>query len=119
MPKVTFDTSMSLDGFIAGPNAGPGKGLGEDTAPGRGRTRPGATGPGRGGGETSRRFASPCASTAGLLDEMQIHIAPVLLGRGVRLFDDSGPDHVELEIDRVVESPALTHVRYRVRPAGR
>jgi dihydrofolate reductase len=51
---------------------------------------------------------------AGLLDEMQIHIAPVLLGQGVRLFDGLGPDDIDLEIDRVIESPAVTHVRYRV-----
>jgi dihydrofolate reductase len=51
---------------------------------------------------------------AGLLDEMQIHLAPVLLGEGVRLFDDLGPERPQLEITRVIESPAVTHLRYRV-----
>jgi dihydrofolate reductase len=52
---------------------------------------------------------------AGLLDELQIHVAPVLLGSGVRLFEDHlGPEQVGLEITRVVESPAVTHLRYRV-----
>jgi dihydrofolate reductase len=51
---------------------------------------------------------------AGLLDEMQIHVAPVLLGEGVRLFEDLGSEHIELEITRVVDSPAVTHLRYRV-----
>jgi dihydrofolate reductase len=51
---------------------------------------------------------------AGLLDEFQIHVAPVLLGRGIRLFDNLGPDHVELECTRVIQSPVVTHLRYRV-----
>lgn len=51
---------------------------------------------------------------AGLLDELQIHLVPVLLGGGVRLFDWLGPDHVELEQTRAVQTPALTHLRYRV-----
>jgi dihydrofolate reductase len=49
---------------------------------------------------------------AGLLDELQVHVAPVLLGRGVRLFD--GGEQANLEIARVVDSPAVTHVKYRV-----
>jgi dihydrofolate reductase len=51
---------------------------------------------------------------AGLLDELQIHLAPVVLGTGVRLFDRVDPETLELEPDRVVDSPAVTHVRYRV-----
>jgi dihydrofolate reductase len=51
---------------------------------------------------------------AGLLDEIQIHVAPVLLGGGVRLFGDLDRAPVGLEITRVIESPAVTHVRYRV-----
>jgi dihydrofolate reductase len=52
---------------------------------------------------------------AGLLDEVQIHLAPVLLGDGVRLFE-SGPGLAQrtLECTRVVQSPAITHLRYRV-----
>jgi dihydrofolate reductase len=51
---------------------------------------------------------------AGLIDEMQVHVAPVLLGEGVRLFENLGPEHIELECTRVIESPAVTHLRYRV-----
>lgn len=45
---------------------------------------------------------------------LQIHVAPVLLGQGIRLFDHLGREHVALEATRVIESPAVTHLRYRV-----
>jgi dihydrofolate reductase len=48
---------------------------------------------------------------AGVLDEIQIHLVPLVLGKGRRLF---GEDQVELEIMRVVEAPGVTHLRYRV-----
>ncbi len=49
---------------------------------------------------------------AGLLDDMQIHLAPVLLRDGVRLFDHRGTEETELEATRVVHSP--THLMYRI-----
>ena len=51
---------------------------------------------------------------ARLLDEIQIHVAPILLGPGLRLFDDLGEDPPRLEIARVVHAPAVTHLRYEV-----
>ena len=51
---------------------------------------------------------------AGLLDEFQIHVVPLLLGGGVRLFDGNVPSLVELEAERVVASLAVTHLRFRV-----
>ncbi len=51
---------------------------------------------------------------AGVLDEIQVHVVPVLLGRGRRLFDVL-PAEVELEIVEVVARPDVTHVRYRVK----
>ena len=61
-----------------------------------------------GGAEAAQQFLS-----AGLLDEVQIHLVPVLLGGGVRLFENV-PAGRNLELTRVVDSPAVTHVRYRV-----
>ena len=55
---------------------------------------------------------------AGLLDELELHIAPVLLGDGMRLFDASlGLDThegIELTPARVIETPEVTHIRYMV-----
>jgi dihydrofolate reductase len=51
---------------------------------------------------------------AGLLDELEIHLAPLLFGEGIRLFERMGPEHIELENMRVVASPKVTHLRFRV-----
>jgi dihydrofolate reductase len=51
---------------------------------------------------------------AGLLDELQLHVVPLLLGDGVRLFDNLGTDPPELEQTRVIASPTVIHLRYRV-----
>jgi dihydrofolate reductase len=50
---------------------------------------------------------------AGLVDELLIHLAPVLVGGGVRLFDQVGPEQLALEVSEVVASPMVTHLRYR------
>lgn len=51
---------------------------------------------------------------AGLLDELQIHLAPLFLGNEVRLFDRPDLETVGLESTRVIESPRVTHIKYRV-----
>jgi dihydrofolate reductase len=53
------------------------------------------------------------ALAAGVLDEIQVHIVPVLLGRGRRLFDVL-PEEVELDIVEVIADAEVTHIRYRV-----
>jgi dihydrofolate reductase len=63
----------------------------------------------RGGAYTAQQ-----ALEAGVLDEVQIHQIPVLLGQGRRLFDVL-PALIELEIVRVIDTPEATHIRYRVR----
>ena len=59
-------------------------------------------------------YTAQRALAAGVLDEVQIHQVPVLLGAGRRLFDTL-PSLVELEIVRVIDTPQATHIRYRVR----
>ncbi|MGA8117279.1 MAG: dihydrofolate reductase family protein [Actinocatenispora sp.] len=51
---------------------------------------------------------------AGLLDELELHLVPVLLGQGRQLFQDMPPEHVELELRRVLEGAGVLHLRYRV-----
>ena len=54
------------------------------------------------------------ALEAGVLDEIQIHQIPVLLGAGRRLFDTL-PSRIELEIVQAIDTPQATHIRYRIR----
>jgi dihydrofolate reductase len=55
------------------------------------------------------------AIAAGLVDQAELHVVPVLLGDGgVRLLDNLGAPPPGLEIDRVIASPAVTHLRYRI-----
>jgi len=200
MRKVIFNMTMSLDGFIAGPNDGPGNGLGdggdrlfkwyfsgdiEIPIPGSpvlkvspesaelikesfetmgamvtgrrtfniagawGGNPPGApcfvvthTVPREwvkegspftfvtDGVESAIRQAKKAAGEknvvvttasilqqcliAGLVDEIDVDLAPVLLGAGIRLFDNLGTEPINLEITRVVEAPGVTHLRFRV-----
>lgn len=51
---------------------------------------------------------------AGLLDELQIHVAHVLLGGGVRLFDRMGSEHTELKSTRVIDSTGVTHLQFHL-----
>ena len=64
-------------------------------------------------GVSSASIAQQCLK-AGLLDEIQIDLAPVLLGSGVRLFDNLGTTPIELESLWVVEGTGITHLRFRV-----
>jgi dihydrofolate reductase len=179
--------SMSLDGFIAGPNEGPGNGLGDGghrlhewyfegadddvnrkvkdeslatgaIVAGRGTFEPAEGwggdhhdgvpiwilsrhGPGIDIGQwpnvtyvddirtamsEAKRAAgdknvlvhgaavTQLALAAGVLDELEIHLVPVLFGQGRRLFDNLDPEQIELERTRVLEGDGVTHMHYRV-----
>ncbi len=55
------------------------------------------------------------ALTAGLLDELELHVVPVLLGQGRRMFDNLGPEHIELQRTRILEGEdGVTHMHYHV-----
>ena len=90
MGKVLFHVGMSLDGFIAGPNRGP----------------------------KQQRRAQLCPRkqylNAGLIDEFEIALAPIVLGDGLRLFEDVDARKVSIEIVEAIHSPRVTHLRYSV-----
>ncbi len=201
MGKVVFNMTMSLDGFVAGPNDGPENGLGDggnalfnwyfsgdtplpisdgnmtlkvsaasarilkeamatqgagvwgrrtfDIANGWGghppmspafivthRVPPEWAGPGSvfsfvtDGVESAIRQAKQVAGdknvvvctasilqqclAAGLLDEIHVDLAPLLLGNGVRLFEHLGSQPIELERIRALAAPDVTHLAFRV-----
>ena len=62
-----------------------------------------------GGGNIAQQYLA-----AGLLDELELHVVPVLLGDGARLFDNLGGAAVELEQVRAVEAPGVAHLKYTV-----
>jgi len=60
-----------------------------------------------GGADVARQYLA-----AGLLDELQLNVVPILLGDGTRLFENIAG--VDLEQAEVIEAPGVTHLRYRV-----
>ena len=62
-----------------------------------------------GGAESINQYLA-----AGLVDEIDLHVASLVLGGGARLFEGVGPE-IALEQVRAVDAPGVTHVKYRVR----
>lgn len=62
-----------------------------------------------GGANTIQQFMK-----AGLLDELRLHLVPMLLGDGTRLFDAMTPDQIALERISVIDSADVTHLTFRV-----
>jgi dihydrofolate reductase len=62
-----------------------------------------------GGAQTGRQCIR-----AGLIDELSIHLIPVIFGAGTRMFESLGADHLQLENLAAVQTPAATHLRLRI-----
>jgi dihydrofolate reductase len=60
-----------------------------------------------GGASTARQFFAK-----GLFDEIEINLVPILLGRGERLFDDTGDDMHGLALVRTIAMPGVTHLKF-------
>src|SRR5919197_940179 len=153
MSATVLYMSMSLDGFIAGPNAGPDNGLGDggdrlhewsmiSIAPdgsidletirrsggvngqivdesmstgavvaGRGTFEPA----GGWGGDHHGAGVAQLALAAGVLDELELHVIPVLFGQGRRLFEGLAAEQIALDRTRILEGEnGVTHMHYRV-----
>jgi dihydrofolate reductase len=67
----------------------------------------------KGVGVGGANVAQQCIK-AGLVDEIGVDLVPILLGEGIRFFDNLGDARIELERTRVVEAPGVTHLRFRV-----
>ncbi len=62
-----------------------------------------------GGADIGRQYIG-----AGLVDEISIHLVPVLFGGGTRMFEHLGGEHIRLETTSVIQTPAATHLGFRV-----
>jgi len=130
MSKLRCHISISLDGFVAGPNQSEEFILTHhprDPVVMKGGTtfhfvtdgiesaleQAREAGGGKdvtlwGGGQVAQQYLA-----AGLLDELELHLVPVVLGDGARLFDNLRDAEVQLEQVRAVEAPGVTHLKYR------
>ena len=67
-----------------------------------------------GGAQTGQQFIA-----AGLVDELSLHVVPVLFGAGTRMFENLGNAHITLEPMATIQTPQATHLRLRVAKAAR
>jgi hypothetical protein len=133
MSSSVLYMSMSLDGFIAGPDDDAGQGLGSGGERLHDWLGDGGNGVSGRRGRAVRSSTScdhhgvpifvptrgkPPAPVSDLVnyvtDELEIHLIPVLLGAGRPLFGDLA-EHAELELTRVVDAPGVTHLHFRVK----
>jgi len=62
-----------------------------------------------GGADVIRQYLN-----AGLVDEISLHVAPIMIGKGVRLFEKIDKEKFSFEISKVINSPMVTHLFYMV-----
>ena len=62
-----------------------------------------------GGAQTGQQFIA-----AGLVDELSLHVVPVLFGPGTRMFENLGDTHIALEPLAAIQTPRATHLRLRI-----
>ena len=62
-----------------------------------------------GGAQTGQQFLA-----AGVVDELSLHVVPVLLGTGTRMFENLGEAHIALEPLATIQTPRATHLRLRI-----
>lgn len=120
MTKVCADITMSLDGFITEPSRGATRrrsGCRSSWSPASDAIRCAAA-HGRDVGVWGGGRLISGALRAGLLDEITIHLAPLLLGDGRRLFVDVDDRGIELERTRTVETANATHLTFGVTARG-
>ena len=117
MSKLRLRISLSLDGFVAGPNQSVQEPLGVGGESLHDWVFPleiWRSKHGQKGGEVNASTAvmeAELANLAGLVDEMQLHIAPLLLGSGERLFDGVTDLH-GLRLVETVGAPNVAHLRF-------
>ncbi len=112
MGKVFADVTISLDGFIAGPDVSLFQFVtdGIESALAQAQVAAGEKDVQvSGGADAIQQFTN-----AGLLDEIQVHISPIFLGEGIQLSGKLGDSPRKPIPDRAITSDTVTHVRYRI-----
>lgn len=93
MTRLTLDISVSLDGYATAANVRREEPMGD-------------------GGQQLHEWAAGQDERG---NEIRLHVAPVLLGAGIRLFEDLGDEHLQLELIDAMPSSKAMHLRYAVR----
>ncbi len=96
MPRVLLDMAMSTDGIESALKQAKAASGERDVVIG-------------GGANIAQQYLQ-----AGLVDEIQIHLIPVLLGVGIRLFDHLDTNVIELEKTKVIDGAGVTHLRFQI-----